>query len=67
MMATLTQLRERTGKTRARVAAELDMSERHLYRLEKGDSPLRRITALAFAEYYGVPVDEIETQHRRAS
>lgn len=59
-MKSLLELREATGKTRASVAADLDMSERHLYRLETGRSPLRHVTALAFANYYGVKVEKIE-------
>ncbi len=59
-MATLLELRSKTGKNRAQVAADLDMSERHLYRLETGKSPLRRMLALAFANYYGVPLDQID-------
>jgi len=59
MMPTLLELREKSGKTRALVAAELEMSERHLYRLEHG-YPLRRINRLKFAAYYGVEPDEIE-------
>ena len=58
-MKSLLQLREATGKTRSAVAADLDMSERHLYRLETGKSPLRRVTALAFANYYGVKPEKI--------
>ena len=45
MMPTLKELREKSGKTRANVAADLGMSERHLYRLENG-YPLRRINRL---------------------
>lgn len=59
-MPSIQQLRESTGKSRALVASNLNMSERHLYRLEKGRSPLRRVLALAFANYYDVAVDEID-------
>lgn len=58
-MATIKELREAAGKSRSRVSADLAMSERHLYRLETGRVPLRRVLALAFAAYYGVSVDEI--------
>jgi len=57
---TLRELRTQAGKSRARVAGELEMSERHLYRLEHGVTPLSRALALLFADYYGVPVDEID-------
>lgn len=59
-MPTLRELREATGRTRAQVAADLDMSERHLQGLESGTRPLRRILAIAFANYYGVSVEAIE-------
>lgn len=59
MMPSLRELRAASGKTRAQVAADFDMSERHLLRLESGVTPLRRIHALAFARYYGVAVDDI--------
>lgn len=61
-MATIAELRKATGKSRALVAADLDMSERHLYRLENGKSPLRRMLALAFANYFGVNAEEIDGQ-----
>lgn len=60
-MPTITELREASGRSRARVAADLDMSERHLQRLESGTSPLRRIHVLAFADYFGVKPEEIRT------
>jgi transcriptional regulator with XRE-family HTH domain len=56
----LEELRKRAGKSRAQVAADIDMSERHLLRLEHGVTPLRRMHALAFARYYDVPVDDID-------
>jgi transcriptional regulator with XRE-family HTH domain len=60
MMPSLKELRAAKKKTRAQVAAELNMSERHLLRLETGKTPLRRMHALAFAEYYKVNVDDID-------
>jgi len=66
-MDSILELREKAGKPRSHVAADLKLSERHLYRLEKGVSPLRKMTALAFAEYYGVPVDAIEGWQRQAA
>jgi transcriptional regulator with XRE-family HTH domain len=59
-MTPLRELRETHGKSRARVAADLDISERHLYRLESGKSPVRHVLAVAFAAYYGVPVEAID-------
>lgn len=61
-MATIRELREATGRTRARVAADLDMSERHLSRLENGEQPIRRVHALAFASYFGVKLEKIDGQ-----
>lgn len=61
-MASLEQLRKQTGRSRARVAADLDMSERHLQRIESGRQPLRRVLALAFANYYEVEVEQIDGQ-----
>lgn len=65
-MQSLDALRKSTGRSRARVAADLDMSERHLQRIESGRQPLRRVLALAFANYYGVEVDEIAGQEEAA-
>lgn len=59
-MPSIKELRDATGKSRASVAADLNMSERHLYRLETGTSPLRRVLALGFANYYGVPLEQID-------
>jgi transcriptional regulator with XRE-family HTH domain len=53
-------LRIAAGKTRAQVAADLDISERHLHRLETSEEPLERRWVLAFAAYYDVPPEEIE-------
>lgn len=58
-MASILELRATAGKSRARVAADLNMSERHLYRLERSTKPLRRVLVLAFATYYGVEPDSI--------
>lgn len=65
-MATIKELRERAGKSRSIVAADLDLSERHLYRLETGRSPLRHVIALAFANYYGVSVKSIKDVEQAA-
>lgn len=61
-MPTIKELREATKRTRTRVASDLDMSERHLSRLENGETPIRRVHALAFANYYGVAPDSIDGQ-----
>lgn len=63
---TILELRESSGKSRAAVAADLSMSERHLYRLENG-RPLRHLLILAFANYYGVKPEEIDPQEKAAA
>lgn len=40
----------------------MDMSERHLQRLENSESPISRVHAHAFADYYGVAIKEIDGQ-----
>lgn len=60
MGATLKRLRIAAGKTPTEVAADLGFSERHLYRLESGKTPLTRRWCLVFSTYYAVPVEEIE-------
>jgi transcriptional regulator with XRE-family HTH domain len=57
---TIKRLRSAAGKSRAQVAADLGISERHLYRLESGQSPISRRWCLAFAAYFGVEPEEIE-------
>lgn len=59
MPDTIERLRIAAGKSRAQVALDLAISERHLYRLEKGVDLPRR-WCLVFSAYYGVPVSEIE-------
>jgi len=54
------QLRTASGKSRTRVAADLDISERTLYRLETQETPLPRRWVLTFAAYYGVTPEDIE-------
>lgn len=66
-MPTVQELREASGKSRARVAADLDMSERHLQRIESGRQPLRRVLALAFANYYGVKPQQIDGWQEEAA
>ena len=58
-MSTLKEIREERGLSRAQVAAKIDMSERHLYRLENGQSPVRRIHLAALADVYEIPVEEL--------
>ena len=56
------QLRTASGKSRTRVAADLDISERTLYRLETRETPLPTRWVLTFAAYYGVDPSVIENE-----
>ena len=58
-MSRLEEIRKQQGLSRAAVAARVGMSERHVYRLERGLSPLKRMHALAFAEAFAVDVAEL--------
>lgn len=58
-VVTLKELRQSRDFTVARAAEELGLSERHLYRLERGDSPLQRTVAVAMSAVYRVPVDKV--------
>lgn len=59
MLRSPKDLRDFSGKSRAKVAADLGISERHLYRLEMGAVRLLRRHRLMFAAYYDVDPDEI--------
>lgn len=54
------QARRDRGLTRSEVAAKLEMSERQVIRLERGETPVRRVHLLALAEIYGVSPDDLE-------
>lgn len=58
-MTRLETLRKASGKSRAEIAAIFDISERHLYRLERGITPLSRFHAIAFANYYEVEIEDL--------
>lgn len=61
MMPTLLELRTKTGKTRVEVVGDLrSLTERHLFRLEKGITPLSVRRRREFAAYYGVAPESIE-------
>ncbi len=46
--------------SRAKVAAKLGLSERQLFRLERGQTAPKRMHLLALADVYGVPVETLE-------
>lgn len=64
---TLKQLRLDAGLTVAQAAHELGFSERHIYRLERGDIRLTRTAALAMSVVYGVPVADVEAATTEAA
>lgn len=60
LAVSLERIRKEKGYTRAEVAAKLDISERHLYRLERGTTPVRRVYLLSLADLYEVKVADLE-------
>lgn len=60
------QLRQSKGLSVVVAARELGLSERHLYRIENGSSPLRRTVAVAMSAVYGVPVRDVEAAGKDA-
>jgi len=60
MSPRIEELRIKAGKTRREVALDMDISERHLVRLERGHTPLRKHHRMAFARYYGVEPDQVQ-------
>lgn len=61
----LESLRLRAGLSRPKVAQALGLSERHLYRFERGVTPLKRPYAKTLAELYEVPVEKVEKAAQR--
>lgn len=57
---TLKGLRAQAGLTIPQAAAQLGLSERQMYRLEHGKTPLRRLHILAMSVVYRVPADVVE-------
>jgi transcriptional regulator with XRE-family HTH domain len=55
----LQSARESFGLSREKVAAELDVSARTIYRWEKGTTPVKRVVLYRLAELYHVPVDAL--------
>ncbi len=60
MSSHLQAVRVERGLSRATVAAQLEMSERQLQRLERGKTTPKRVHLLALAEIYDVPVEILE-------
>jgi transcriptional regulator with XRE-family HTH domain len=58
--ASLESLRREAGLSRPKVAQALSLSERHIYRLERGLTPLKRPYAKSLAELYEVPLADVE-------
>lgn len=61
-MATPLELRKQTGLSRREVAHDLGITERALFDIEHGIATPRRLTAIALAAYYEVPVDDIDLE-----
>lgn len=61
----LESLRVQAGLSRPKVAQALGLSERHVYRLERGITPLRRPYANVLAELYEVSREEVEAAAER--
>jgi len=55
----LERLRHAAGLSRPRVAEALGVSERHVYRFERGVTSLRRPYAKVMAELYEVSVEAV--------
>jgi transcriptional regulator with XRE-family HTH domain len=60
MSGQLETTRKRLGLPRAAVAARLGISERQVYRLERGVTRPKRLHLLALAEIYGCSVEDLE-------
>ncbi len=58
-------LRKRAGLSRPKVSVQLGVSERHLYRLERGVTPLRRPHAKMLADVYEISLAKVEAAARR--
>jgi transcriptional regulator with XRE-family HTH domain len=57
--AAVRTLRERSGKPAAEVAAELGVSDRTLYRVERGECRVSNRTYWKLADSLGVDVDPV--------
>jgi len=68
MSATVTpleQMRKRAGLSRPKVSAVLGVSERHLYRFERGKTEMRRPYAKVLAGLYEQPLAKVEAAARK--
>lgn len=61
----LEKLRIKAGLSRPKVSAELGVSERHLYRFERGQSTLTRPYAKTLARIYELPLEKVEAAARK--
>lgn len=61
----LETLRKTAGLSRPKVALFLGISERHLYRFERGITPMKRPHAKLLAELYEQPLAKVETAARK--
>jgi transcriptional regulator with XRE-family HTH domain len=65
--APLESLRLAAGLSRPKVAKALGLSERHIYRFERGTTPLKRPYAKALADLYDVNLETVEAAARTAA
>lgn len=63
-MSDLEKLRLDAGLSRPKVSAVLGVSERHLYRFERGVTPMKRPHAKVLAVLYELPLIKVETAAR---
>jgi DNA-binding transcriptional regulator YiaG len=61
----LETLRKTAGLSRPKVSLHLGVSERHLYRFERGITPLRRPYAKLLADLYEQPLAKVEAAARK--
>jgi transcriptional regulator with XRE-family HTH domain len=64
---TLVAARERLGLSRAKVATKLGVSEKTIYRWERGLTPVRLYQLRALAELYEVDVEDLDVPQEAAA
>jgi transcriptional regulator with XRE-family HTH domain len=67
MTSRLEAVRRQRGLSRPAVAARLGVSEKTIYRMEKGKTEVKRVHLLALAEVYGVEVEDLVDNGRLAA
>jgi transcriptional regulator with XRE-family HTH domain len=62
MAGRLETIRRQRGLSRPAVASQLGVSEKTIYRMERGQTALKRVHLLALARVYDIPPEELEEQ-----